>query len=338
MLNVGTAFAKSTAGSARSATDNTKVAADNAKGASNAKVTSRNTKSAGTPKVASDNTKSPDPAKNTALNGIRILQTAYPDLNISADYDTDTLDYFVSFTNPDTWQKFQFYWAGGSLLPKEELENQDKYWSILYSYPKELFDPADMTDEQKARLKEFGSKSNRRNGSGTPMFFFDAVYSSDTRLHLEQQITRIDFLGKKSTVHKRITGPLAEVNKEILALAEYDEETADFVAKIKSTDAYYWRMIDGTNRKSFHSLGIAIDILPVRITGEIFWSWARDKNPENWMLTPLKRRWLPPEKVVEIFEKHGFIWGGKWAIWDNMHFEYHPELILYNKITPRFQF
>ena len=33
----------------------------------------------------------------------------------------------------------------------------------------------------------------------------------------------------------------------------------------------------------------------------------------------------------EHFEKHGFIWGGKWIIWDNMHFEYRPEVVIYNR-------
>jgi hypothetical protein len=28
---------------------------------------------------------------------------------------------------------------------------------------------------------------------------------------------------------------------------------------------------------------------------------------------------------VEIFERHGFIWGGKWYHYDTMHFEYRPE-------------
>jgi hypothetical protein len=50
------------------------------------------------------------------------------------------------------------------------------------------------------------------------------------------------------------------------------------------------------------------------------------------MLLDLDRRWMPPQKVIEIFESHGFIWGGKWIIWDNMHFEYRPEVILYNKM------
>ena len=34
-----------------------------------------------------------------------------------------------------------------------------------------------------------------------------------------------------------------------------------------------------------------------------------------------------PMDIVRIFEKHGFIWGGKWYHYDTMHFEYRPELL-----------
>ena len=34
-----------------------------------------------------------------------------------------------------------------------------------------------------------------------------------------------------------------------------------------------------------------------------------------------------PQEIVELFEKHGFIWGGKWSHFDLMHFEYRPELL-----------
>jgi D-alanyl-D-alanine carboxypeptidase len=34
-----------------------------------------------------------------------------------------------------------------------------------------------------------------------------------------------------------------------------------------------------------------------------------------------------PQEIVSIFEKHGFIWGGKWNHFDTMHFEYRPELL-----------
>ena len=35
-----------------------------------------------------------------------------------------------------------------------------------------------------------------------------------------------------------------------------------------------------------------------------------------------------PSDVVAVFERHGFIWGGRWAHFDTMHFEYRPELLI----------
>jgi peptidoglycan L-alanyl-D-glutamate endopeptidase CwlK len=36
----------------------------------------------------------------------------------------------------------------------------------------------------------------------------------------------------------------------------------------------------------------------------------------------------PIWEIVRIFEKHGFVWGGKWYHYDTMHFEYRPEIVL----------
>ncbi|MCK5249849.1 MAG: M15 family metallopeptidase, partial [Spirochaetaceae bacterium] len=40
-----------------------------------------------------------------------------------------------------------------------------------------------------------------------------------------------------------------------------------------------------------------------------------------------------PEAVVEAFEKNGFIWGGKWFLFDQIHFEYRPELIILGQLA-----
>jgi len=42
---------------------------------------------------------------------------------------------------------------------------------------------------------------------------------------------------------------------------------------------------------------------------------------------PYARRWMVPTPVVEAFERHGFVWGGKWLFFDTMHFEYRPEVL-----------
>lgn len=263
--------------------------------------------------------------------GIKILKTSYPDIIFSYKFDESLNDWEITFQVPLHKNSSTLYWANGKMLPKTELSNSDKYWPILYKVS-EVKDPATMTNEEKSALKEFSSSENRRFGAGTPMFFFDALYDSSTRASLEQRLKTVEFLGKQTTVHERIVEPLKKVNDKILQVSKSNAEVKNFLDNLKSADAYYWRVISGTNRKSFHSLGIALDVLPKSYGGkEVFWSWAKDKNPETWMLTPLSSRWMPPKDVIKIFKDEGFIWGGNWGIWDNMHFEYHPELIEFSK-------
>lgn len=40
-----------------------------------------------------------------------------------------------------------------------------------------------------------------------------------------------------------------------------------------------------------------------------------------------------PKAVVAAFERHGFIWGGKWYHYDTMHFEYRPDLIAIGRLA-----
>ena len=160
-------------------------------------------------------------------------------------------------------------------------------------------------------------------------FFFDFLYAAKSKVVIGDHLNSSTFLGKSTKIHERIKNPLLNVETRILNLAKEDPEIDGFIKNLKSADAYNWRVIEGTGgRKSFHSYGIAVDLIPKRLYGKaIFWSWTRDKDPKNWMFTPLEKRWMPPQKIIDIFEDEGFIWGGNWIICDNMHFEYHPEIL-----------
>lgn len=81
---------------------------------------------------------------------------------------------------------------------------------------------------------------------------------------------------------------------------------------------FVWRHIAGTERLSAHSHAIAIDI-NVKYTH--YWRWSLKREPD----LPWRNR--IPLEIVEVFERHGFIWGGKWHHYDTMHFEYRPELL-----------
>lgn len=92
---------------------------------------------------------------------------------------------------------------------------------------------------------------------------------------------------------------------------------------------FEWRNIAGTNQFSVHKYGIAIDINPKLAD---YWAWDLKHTgrpvSEDANLTYRNRI---PWQIVEIFEKNGFIWGGKWYHYDTMHFEYRPELIRHEK-------
>lgn len=134
-------------------------------------------------------------------------------------------------------------------------------------------------------------------------------------------------------MHERLREPLAKVEKEILEISKSDAEVKNFLDTLLSADSYSWRNISDSGNRSFHSLGVALDLLPRGWKQKnVYWAWRRDIDGDNWMRLPLERRWMPPQKVIEIFENNGFLWGGKWVIWDNMHFEYRPEVILFSRL------
>ncbi|MGI9413195.1 MAG: M15 family metallopeptidase, partial [Hyphomicrobiales bacterium] len=68
-----------------------------------------------------------------------------------------------------------------------------------------------------------------------------------------------------------------------------------------------------------HAFAAAIDI---NVKTADYWRWS--KPAKNGVY-----RWRNriPMEIVAIFERHGFIWGGRWYHYDTMHFEYRPELL-----------
>lgn len=95
---------------------------------------------------------------------------------------------------------------------------------------------------------------------------------------------------------------------------ELDALPAEFLVYLKpAAGTYNCRPIAGTHQASAHGYGIAIDIATARAD---YWRWSRSGY----------RSRIPPE-IVAVFERHGFIWGGRWAHFDTMHFEYRPEML-----------
>lgn len=86
-----------------------------------------------------------------------------------------------------------------------------------------------------------------------------------------------------------------------------------------SAGVFNWRKVAGQGNLSVHSFGAAVDL---NTDFADYWVWSGGKPGR----VPVYKNKFPME-IVAIFEKHGFIWGGRWYHYDTMHFEYRPELL-----------
>jgi len=145
---------------------------------------------------------------------------------------------------------------------------------------------------------------------------FKAAYGHDAA-EVKANLVPVSFLGKTVLFNQRngAAQALEVVGRDLEALLAATPGFKGHVLPLSGTFA--WRPIAGTERLSMHSFGAAID-LNAKKNG--YWRWYTGNNP-------LKLRQDFPAEVAEVFERHGFIWGGKWAEFDIMHFEYRPELI-----------
>lgn len=144
----------------------------------------------------------------------------------------------------------------------------------------------------------------------------------------------VRFLDHRMFVNERLIEPLAAVERDVLRLAERDAAVAEWIEELDVTYSFVYRRIDGSPTRSQHAWGLAVDFVPRSYEGRhVYWRWSRAMDREGWDEIPLARRWSPPRRVVEIFERHGFVWGGKWPHFDTIHFEYRPEILLYNRLV-----
>jgi hypothetical protein len=150
--------------------------------------------------------------------------------------------------------------------------------------------------------------------------FFTKIYGS-TAKQVENNLTTIVWCPKLVRQSIRVT-KVNNVDKHLLQISkELDEhpEWKNYLSHIGGT--FLWRNIHGTNRHSMHSFGMTIDI---NTDYSDYWQWACHCTSEN---SDVKYRNRIPQGIVDVFEKNGFIWGGKWYHYDTMHFEYRPELL-----------
>jgi hypothetical protein len=144
--------------------------------------------------------------------------------------------------------------------------------------------------------------------------FFDKMYGDCWRGEVAPRLVSVVWLPRSWGRSVRVTS----INGVAQRLAEVSDELDALPAAVKRylrppAGTYSCRTVADTGEPSMHAWGAAIDINAAHAD---YWLWGRGA-PVNTI----------PAEIVEIFERHGFIWGGKWSHYDTMHFEYRPELL-----------
>jgi D-alanyl-D-alanine carboxypeptidase len=147
---------------------------------------------------------------------------------------------------------------------------------------------------------------------------FVAMYGDCKKNEVSRNLRSIEWLSRHAGGRVTIT----KVNGIDVALEavsrELDGLPAELIKYLRPTSGTYnCRSVAGSNVRSMHAYGAAIDI---NSNYSNYWRWGSSHGEPKWQSRI-------PIEIVRVFEKHGFIWGGYWYHYDTMHFEYRPELL-----------
>jgi hypothetical protein len=146
---------------------------------------------------------------------------------------------------------------------------------------------------------------------------FDAMYGDCSRGDVRAKLRAVAWLPRHRGGYVYVTTVNGADQALAATIRELDELPDRFMPYLKpSFGGYDCRGVAGSTARSPHAWGVAIDI-----NSTDYWRWSRrDISDPEW-------RNSVPIEIVRIFERHGFIWGGRWYHYDTMHFEYRPELL-----------
>ncbi|HQY20162.1 MAG TPA: M15 family metallopeptidase [Ignavibacteria bacterium] len=140
--------------------------------------------------------------------------------------------------------------------------------------------------------------------------FFLKMYGNNSN-EVSSEIVNVTWVDGSQISFSNVNGAADSLEKVAEELSQLPGEFHKYLKNIGGT--FVWRNIAGTDRLSNHSFGTAIDINTMYSD---YWKWNKNVTYVNRI----------PIEIAEVFEKYGFIWGGKWYHYDTMHFEFRPEL------------
>lgn len=173
-----------------------------------------------------------------------------------------------------------------------------------------FFVPYDPSGNRPEYLHDAGRSRNEA--------LFKKMYGNSAAA-VRKNLVKVAWFGKN--VDFTAINGAADSLRKVAAELEHYPQLKKYLA---SSGTFYWRPVRGAKRLSAHSYGIAFDIA---VPYSDYWLW-KNKNVGETDRIEYANRF--PREIVEIFRRHGFIWGGAWYHFDTMHFEFRPEILHYS--------
>ena len=242
-------------------------------------------------------TKKPfDPEESEVKRDLLVLMLAYPEHIAGFEFEEQSLYVLLSSGTKLLYDDKQ------EKTLEEKMNDPDLQDSLEMRYPLEDLSVLLEDDFDPGRVR--------------PYTLFDDVYGKDEE-SVKENLAVVN-IGPNEYQFNQNNGALqaiVQVFEEIDKLCSENEELADSVYPTYGT--FNYRFIAGTQLKCMHSYALAIDLNAPK---NPYWRTASRQEGQARIETF-------PTQIVHAFEDNGFIWGGKWAHFDIMHFEYRPEII-----------
>jgi hypothetical protein len=184
----------------------------------------------------------------------------------------------------------------------------------------ELLDHPDIDDmfafSYEAHAKPAAPEVNADPGRIRVEALFRAIYGDCRKGAVEAKLRKISWFGG-SVLFTTRNGADKALEAVAQDLAKLPKPMLKYLSP--SAGTYNCRPIAGTERMSMHAYGASIDI---NTKFANYWRWSKPGKDGKYAWTN-----QIPQEIIDAFERHGFIWGGRWYHFDTMHFEYRPELL-----------
>ncbi len=207
----------------------------------------------------------------------------------------------------DSADENNLYWKDGTVMIYDDGE--------IKSHDEMLDNPdiEDMLSQDYVKGEDWENPPSENYEPGRIRYepFFLKMYGSNST-EVRQNLVNVEWVDGSTILFSNVNGAADKLKLVIEELNQLPDEFRKYLVNPGGT--FNWRNIAGTDRLSNHSFGSAIDI---NTKYSDYWQWNKNLTYQNRI----------PYEIVEIFEKHGFIWGGKWYHYDTMHFEFRPELL-----------